>query len=478
MAQKARDEVEAIGSSSAFPPTVEPAPPSRRVAETESSYNPTRLSSHSPFQPPSTSSSGPHSWSVTPSGDLTWTQYFDLPTLPATSSPPSFPDSSPPGSLHSPIRIDPQTDREDDDMEIKAALPEEFSGKTRDANRWLIAMEAYFTLHEDKYPDVARTVVFLHRMSKGWGKAFTEAWLTKLKDECIADADKTWTQIKKAFKAAFTPYNAAAQAWVALASLNQDQKNSSGFDKYISFSLLSVHSGITDYHALSEWFLRGLNPQITVQLTLSGAVKASTTMEELYSKTSEIKGGYCQITSLRRGPQPSYGGGSHHHDPNAMDVDHLMLSLVKQACHMHENRCFICHKEGCSTRNHPGYNWSCPTGSWHNNSKPSQTAHVRVISTTPHSTSTPCQDDLLDSFLNDVTKTQGCDQVLCTLRSTFDSSLDEQGNPLANEQPTAEGWDESTRVLTIEVTLCISLPDHHASFQREEMDQCHPPPSW
>ena len=176
------------------------------------------------------------------------------------------------------------------------------------------------------------------------------------------------------------------QARVALTSLNQDQKNLSGFDKHISsFSLLSACSGITNYHALLEWFLQGLDPQIVIQLTLSRAVKASTTMEELYSKASEIEGGYCHIASLRREPQPSYGGGSHHHDSNAMDMDHLILSLVEQAYHMYENHYFICHKEGCSTRNHPGYNQSHPTGSWCNNSKPSQTAHATVVSTTPHS---------------------------------------------------------------------------------------------
>ena len=127
--------------------------------------------------------------------------------------------------------------------------------------------------------DEAQTMVFLNRMSKGWGNAFAEAWLTKLKDECITDADKIWTKIKKAFKVAFTPYDAVAWAQVALTSLNQDWKNPSGFNKYISsFSLLSVHSGITNYHALLEWFPCGLDPQITVQLTLLGAVKASTTM--------------------------------------------------------------------------------------------------------------------------------------------------------------------------------------------------------
>ena len=175
-------------------------------------------------------------------------------------------------------------------------------------------------------------------------KAFAKAWLTKLEDEHITDVDKTWTKIKKAFKAAFTPYDAAVQAQVALASLNQDQKNPSEFDKYISsFSLLSVHSGITNYHALSEWFFQGLNLQIAVQLTLLEAVKASTTMEELYSKASEIKGGYCHIASLKRGPQPSYGGSSCHHDPNAMDMDRLTLFPVERACHMCKNCCFICH---------------------------------------------------------------------------------------------------------------------------------------
>ena len=111
-----------------------------------------------------------------------------------------------------PIQIDPLSDDEDNNniVDIKAALPEEFSGETGDANRWLMAMEAYFILHVDKFPDEAWTVVFLNRISKGWGKAFAEAWLTKLKYEYIPELDKNWTKIKKAFKAAFTPYNAAA----------------------------------------------------------------------------------------------------------------------------------------------------------------------------------------------------------------------------------------------------------------------------
>ena len=150
-------------------------------------------------------------------------------------------------------------------VDIIATLPEEFNRETGDANRWLMAMEVYFTLHADKFPNKVQTMVFLNRMSKGQGKAFAEAWLTMLKDEHITDTDKNWTKIKKAFKAAFTPYDTAAQAWVVLTLLNQDWKNSLEFDKYISsFSLLFVCFRITNYHALSEWFLCGLNPQIMV----------------------------------------------------------------------------------------------------------------------------------------------------------------------------------------------------------------------
>ena len=75
-------------------------------------------------------------------------------------------------------------------MEIKTALPEEFSGETADANRWLMAMKAYFTLHTNKYLNEVQTMVFLNRMSKGQGKAFAKAWLTKLEDKCVADANK------------------------------------------------------------------------------------------------------------------------------------------------------------------------------------------------------------------------------------------------------------------------------------------------
>ena len=36
-----------------------------------------------------------------------------------------------------------------------------------------------------------------------------------------------------------------------------------------------------------------------------------------------------------------------------MDIDAIQLSPVERAEHMKHNKCFICHKVGCHTKNHP-----------------------------------------------------------------------------------------------------------------------------
>ena len=51
---------------------------------------------------------------------------------------------------------------------------------------------------------------------------------------------------------------------------------------------------------------------------------------ELYSKASKIEESYHHIAILRRGPQPSYGAGGCHHDPNAMDYELWITSHYPQ----------------------------------------------------------------------------------------------------------------------------------------------------
>ena len=59
--------------------------------------------------------------------------------------------------------------------EIKAGLPEDFSGKNEDAMRWLLAMNAYFGMNDEICKDKKNIVlVFLNKMSKGRGGTFSE----------------------------------------------------------------------------------------------------------------------------------------------------------------------------------------------------------------------------------------------------------------------------------------------------------------
>ena len=47
-------------------------------------------------------------------------------------------------------------------------------------------------------------------------------------------------------------------------------------------------------------------------------------------------------------------------DLNTIDVNWLYLTPVQHTEHIHNNKCFICHRVGCSTCNHPGGKGNSP----------------------------------------------------------------------------------------------------------------------
>src|SRR6266568_3625941 len=257
-----------------------------------------------------------------------------------------IPDAEPP-SPPSPFFSDSSNgDEEEDDMaggEIKAALPEEFSGEPADANRWLLAMGGYFALHKDKYSEEAKTYIFLNRMPKGRGKSFSESWLSKLLDDKVPDSEKTIQKIIKSFKAAFSPYDNASRAHIEIQVLTNNEHGANKMDTYISdFDLLAVRTEITDIKALAEWFIRGLDKDISLQLVLSGILDTATSMQEIYNKTSQIAGHFYKAGTIRKTLRPSFAGNYSRSDPNAMDVDRLTISLAECAHLMRECRCFVC----------------------------------------------------------------------------------------------------------------------------------------
>jgi len=90
---------------------------------------------------------------------------------PASLDPPdSDPSDSDHGSDHSDIFLDDNND----DMstttalvDVKAGLPEDFSGRSEDARRWILAMSAYFNMCGPQYTDKQMKLILLNKMSKG-----------------------------------------------------------------------------------------------------------------------------------------------------------------------------------------------------------------------------------------------------------------------------------------------------------------------
>ena len=88
--------------------------------------------------------------------------------------------------------------------EIKAGLPDDFSGKNEDAMRWLLSMKAYFGMNKEIYKDEKNIVlVFLNKMSKERGGTFTNGWYIKLVNPAIPESKKTFKKLCNAFEETF-----------------------------------------------------------------------------------------------------------------------------------------------------------------------------------------------------------------------------------------------------------------------------------
>ena len=115
-------------------------------------------------------------------------------------------------------------------------------------------------------------------------------------------------------------------------------------------------------------------------------------------------------------------------DPMAMDVDRIYLSPTQRAEHIRNNKCFICHRVGCSTRNHPGMK-----------NKPSNRTYlpwnqrphnIRNTSMTPVPPTKPI--DEVESYLNVIRSNRNLSNqdVLKSLQILFDDSIDKQGEQI------------------------------------------------
>ena len=207
-------------------------------------------------------------------------------------------------------------------------------------------------MNSSVYNDKAKLLTALNKMSKGRGKPFLEGWFYKLNDTTIPDSEKTWDKMVASFKTTFYPFDIQNKARRTMNRLVQNLRDhEEGFQKYImDFQLATAQTGIKDEETLIKAFATGLDPSLG-QMVLS--VKDIPTMlNEWIRQASKFHAQQKRIAALQ-------GGGSIRsflprttQDHNAMDINAIQLSPIERVEHMKHNKCFICHKVKCHTKNH------------------------------------------------------------------------------------------------------------------------------
>ena len=148
--------------------------------------------------------------------------------------------------------------------ELKAELSKDFSGNSKDLNRWMLSLQAYFEMNFSVYDDKAKLLMALNKMSKGRGKPFSEGWFCKLNDATILDDEKTWEKMVDSFKMIFYPFDIQNKARRTMNCLVQNlMDHEEGFQKYVvDFQLTAAQTGIKDEETLIKAFATGLDSSL------------------------------------------------------------------------------------------------------------------------------------------------------------------------------------------------------------------------
>ena len=273
--------------------------------------------------------------------------------------------------------------------ELKAGLLENFLGKEEDANLWLLQMKAYFALNPSLYEEKNRILAFLNKMDKGQGKSFSEGWLMACADPNIKDEDQTFDKIEADFIAKFIPADRASRSHHALANMKMEGDPFHGdFHKFkAEFELEAAQSRITDEHVLMDMLGRVVSANLAFKMT--ALLKEPKTHKLWLTKVGQFYDTALRMTKLRGGTNyvPLSGSKRTTRDLMAMDIDRIYLTLTQRVEHIRNNKCFICHKVGCSTRNHPGARKSTPQKTYlPRNQQPHniQNTNTTPVPETPH----------------------------------------------------------------------------------------------
>jgi hypothetical protein len=222
-------------------------------------------------------------------------------------------------------------------VELKAALPADFSGEPAEAMHWIKAIKAYYALNTTIYSsDDAQIMTTLNKMSKGRGVSFSKMWYDRMANTNIASSKKTFAKFQENFESTFFPFDTQATSQYELSKLAQnsfkhpDGIYDDGFQKYITdFQNLALKAQISDERILCDQFSVGLDSQITAMILSMSSPPITMTKWVEQAKMFHVQ--KMRILALKKGrtpPSSFTNSPRNHRDPDAMDVDTVTLSKL------------------------------------------------------------------------------------------------------------------------------------------------------
>jgi len=242
-------------------------------------------------------------------------------------------------------------------------------------------MSAYFNMCGPQYTEKQVKLILLNKMSKGRGANFLEGWLLKIANDSIPEDQKSKGLIVHDFKKVFLPIDKTSRAWAALANLQMEGSPFKGdFHGFCSsFELEAEKSGVEDENVLKDMLKQAVSTDLVFKMM--SLENEPEMYKDWLMKTGQFYDVIQQLKKLHSGnhtyvPSGGYQSApSSHCDPNAMDVDAIRLSPTQCVEHMHNNKCFICHKVGCRINRHP-----CPGNRTTTHpSPPSTFTHATIV---------------------------------------------------------------------------------------------------
>ena len=256
--------------------------------------------------------------------------------------------------------VNPTTSTQD----VKMRVPSDFDGNNSKTRLWLVEIEDFLEMNEDKYDNDKKKITFaLSFMSAGNAASWKfDKWEAMQK----MTVKPTWPKIKTEIEKTFLPIDDEGQAATKLMTITQGDQD---VESYIAkFWLVTGRLNFADEKALVRDFQRGLNPRIVEWIW--NLEKTPTIMNKWYNAAALIKGRWRWSQAAQGKSVYKEKKADERKTKETKTVTIARLSDRERIDHIKCGLCFVCHKQGhlsceCPDKKRSNTSYQNPAPQWY-----------------------------------------------------------------------------------------------------------------